>query len=288
MYKRQDEKSLVFTVTTEGRKKDAQVFDIKSPDDRQPGWRERSSLAKYDLATGVMQPLTFGYHNVYLNDISADSRYILMSKSEERLTKRPTTLTSIYRLDLNTLQADTLVDKDGFVSGAYFSPDGKSVLLTGSPEAFDGIGKNVDEGQTPSMIDTQLYVMSLADKKVRPLTKDFNPNVQSVEWSKGDGNIYFSAEDKDCVHLFQLNPKSGKFTLIQSPEEYVKSFSVATASGEMAFSGQSASNADRLYKMNIKTLKGQLMEDFGREALKNVELGDCKACLLYTSPSPRD
>ena len=272
-----DEKSLVFTVTTEGRKKDAQVFDIKSPDDRQPGWRERSSLAKYDLATGVMQPLTFGYHNVYLNDISADSRYILMSKSEERLTKRPTTLTSIYRLDLNTLQADTLVDKDGFVSGAYFSPDGKSVLLTGSPEAFDGIGKNVDEGQTPSMIDTQLYLMSLADKKVRPLTKDFNPNVQSVEWSKGDGNIYFSAEDKDCVHLFQLNPKSGKFTLIQSPEEYVKSFSVATSSGEMAFSGQSASNADRLYKMNIKTLKGQLMEDFGREALKNVELGDCKA-----------
>ena len=272
-----DEKSLVFTVTTEGRKKDAQVFDIKSPDDRQPGWRERSSLAKYDLATGVMQPLTFGYHNVYLNDISADSRYILMSKSEERLTKRPTTLTSIYRLDLNTLQAETLVDKDGFVSGAYFSPDGKSVLLTGSPEAFDGIGKNVDEGQTPSMIDTQLYLMSLADKKVRPLTKDFNPNVQSVEWSKGDGNIYFSAEDKDCVHLFQLNPKSGKITLIQSPEEYIKSFSVATASGEMAFSGQSASNADRLYKMNIKTLKGQLMEDFGREALKNVELGDCKA-----------
>lgn len=272
-----DEKSLVFTVTTGGRKKDAQVFDIKSPDDRQPGWRDRSSLAKYDLATGVMQPLTFGYHNVYLNDISADSRYILMSKSEERLTKRPTTLTSIYRLDLNTLQAETLVDKDGFVSGAYFSPDGKSVLLTGSPEAFDGIGKNVEEGQTPSMIDTQLYLMSLTDKKVRPLTKDFDPNVQSVEWSKGDGNIYFSAEDKDCVHLFQLNPKSGKFTLIQSPEEYIKSFSVATASGEMAFSGQSASNADRLYKMNTKALKGQLMEDFGREALRNVELGECKA-----------
>lgn len=272
-----DEKSLVFTVTTEGRKKDAQVFDIKSPDDRQPGWRDRSSLAKYDLATGVMQPLTFGYHNVYLNDISADSRYILMSKSEEQLTKRPTTLTSIYRLDLNTLQAETLVDKDGFVSGAYFSPDGKSVLLTGSPEAFDGIGKNVEEGQTPSMIDTQLYLMSLTDKKVRPLTKDFDPNVQSVEWSKGDGNIYFSAEDKDCVHLFQLNPKSGKFTLIQSPEEYIKSFSVATASGEMAFSGQSASNADRLYKMNTKALKGQLMEDFGREALRNVELGECKA-----------
>lgn len=48
-----DEKSLIYTVTTEGRKKDAQVYDIKEPDDRQPGWRNRSNLAKYDLASGI-------------------------------------------------------------------------------------------------------------------------------------------------------------------------------------------------------------------------------------------
>ena len=94
--------------------------------------------------------------------------------------------------------------------------------------------------------------MNLSDKKVRPLTKDFDPNVQSVEWSKADGNIYFTAEDKDCVHLFQLNPKSGKFALLKTPEEYIKSFSLAGAATEMAFSGQSASNADRLYKMSTK------------------------------------
>ena len=102
--------------------------------------------------------------------------------------------------------------------------------------------------------------MTLADKKVRALTKDFNPNVQSVNWSKVDGNIYFTAEDKDCVHLFQLNPKSGKFTLLKTPEEYIKSFSLASSAAEMAFSGQSASNADRLYKM-ISRVK--LLNRFG-------------------------
>lgn len=272
-----DEKSLIYMLTTEGRKKDPQVYDIKAPEDRQPGWRERSNLAKFDLATGIMQPITFGYHNVYLNDISADSRYLLISKNEDRLTKRPTTVTSIYRLDLNTLQAETLIDKGEFVNSAYFSPDGKSILLTGSPEAFDGIGKNVEEGQTPSMIDTQLYLMSLSDKKVCPLTKDFNPNVQSVEWSKVDGNIYFTAEDKDCIHLFQLNPKSHQFKLIPTPEENIKTFSLSNASLEMAFAGQSASNADRLYILNTKTLKNQLVEDFGSKDLKNIELGECKA-----------
>ena len=272
-----DEKTLIYTLYTEGRKKDAQVYDVKEPDDRQPGWRSRSYLAKFDLASGVLQPLTFGYHNVYLNDISADSRYLLIGKSEERLTKRPTTLNSYYRLNLNDMSVETLIEKGEFLNSAQFSPDGKSILVSASPEAFNGIGKNVEEGQTPSMIDTQLYLMTLSDKKVRPLTRDFNPNVQSVDWSKADGNIYFTAEDKDCVHLFQLNPKSGKFTLLKTPEEYIKSFSLASSAAEMAFSGQSASNADRLYKMNTKELKSQLVDDLSARELKNVELGECKA-----------
>ena len=272
-----DEKTLIYTLYTEGRKKDAQVYDVKEPDDRQPGWRSRSYLAKFDLASGVLQPLTFGYHNVYLNDISADSRYLLIGKSEERLTKRPTTLNSYYRLNLNDMSVETLIEKGEFLNSAQFSPDGKSILVSASPEAFNGIGKNVEEGQTPSMIDTQLYLMTLSDKKVRPLTRDFNPNVLSTEWSKVDGNIYFTAEDKDCVHLFQLNPKSGKFTLLKTPEEYIKSFSLASSAAEMAFSGQSASNADRLYKMNTKTLKSQLVDDLSARELKDVELGECKA-----------
>lgn len=280
-----DEKTLIYTLTTEGRKKDPQVYDVKEPEDRQPGWRERSNLAKYDLASGILQPLTFGYHNIYLMDISADSHYLLIGKEEERLTKRPTTLTSFYRLDLGSMNAssattpkvETLIEKGEFLNSAQFSPDGKSILVSASPEAFNGIGKNVEEGQTPSMIDTQLYLMTLSDKKVRPLTRDFNPNVQSVDWSKADGNIYFTAEDKDCVHLFQLNPKSGKFTLLKTPEEYIKSFSLASSAAEMAFSGQSASNADRLYKMNTKALKSQLVDDLSARELKDVELGECKA-----------
>ena len=272
-----DEKSLIYTLYEEGRKKDPQVYDVKEPDDRQPGWRTRSYLAKYDLASGILQPLTFGYHNVYLNDISADSRYLLIGKSEECLTKRPTTLNSLYRLDLNDMSVEALVEKGEFLNSAQFSPDGKSILVTGSPEAFDGIGKNVEEGQIPSMVDTQLFLMNLADKKVRPMTKNFNPNVQSVDWSKADGNIYFTAEDKDCMHLFQLNPKSGKFTLLKTPEENIKSFSIAAAAPEMAFSGQSASNADRLYKMSTKAQKSLLVDDLSARLLKDIELGECKA-----------
>ena len=63
-----------------------------------------------------------------------------MMTSRSRLTQRPTTLSSLYLLDVNTLKAETLVAEDGFLGGASFSPDGTQILLTGSPETLGGIG----------------------------------------------------------------------------------------------------------------------------------------------------
>ena len=63
---------LLFTMTQEGPKERKEIYEVLEPDDRQPGWRNRSYLAKYDLKTGLLQPLTFGYHNVWAADISDD------------------------------------------------------------------------------------------------------------------------------------------------------------------------------------------------------------------------
>lgn len=268
---------LLYTLTQEGPKERKDIYEILEPDDRQPGWRNRSYLAKYDLKTGLMQPLTFGYHNVWAADISDDGRYILMMTSESRLTKRPTTLFSLYRLDVQTLQAELLVDKDGFISGALFSPDGTKVLLSGSPEALGGIGKNVREGQTPSMTDGQLYLLNMTDKKVTPLTKEFNPSVQRAAWSVQDGQVYFTAENRDCYSLYRMDPESGKIRQLEVPEDLVNSFSLARQASVMAYYGQSVSNSDRLYTLNTRNLKSALQEDLSKEILKNVELGECKA-----------
>ena len=268
---------LLFTMTQEGPKERKEIYEVLEPDDRQPGWRNRSYLAKYDLKTGLLQPLTFGYHNVWVADISNDGRYLLMMTSQSRLTKRPTTLFSLYRLDMQTLQAELLIDKDGFISGARFSPDGTQVLVSGSPESLGGIGKNVKEGQTPSMTDGQLYLLNIADKRVTPLTKDFNPSVQRAVWNKADGQIYFTAENRDCYSLYRMNPADGKIQQLEVSEDLVNSFSLAQNAPVMAYYGQSASNSDRLYTMNTKKMKSSLLEDLSKDILKDVELGECKA-----------
>lgn len=304
-----DERRLVYTLFDSGeQEKNSDVHEIVHPDDRQPGWRSRYRIALYELATGLMQPLTDGYNAIYLQDISQDSRYLLFSKTEDDIARmRPTTLTSLFRLDTETMAVDTLVWQDGFLEGASFAPDGTQVLLTGSPEALGGIGNVVPEGRMPSMIDRQLYLMDLTHAETshggmlryaaRPLTREFNPSVNKVAWSTADGNIYLTAEDKDCIHLFRLDPRRGTFTLIDAKEDCVALLALATDAPVAMYSGQSASNADRLYTLPTRTLKATLFEAPNAGQHSRLRLGACQAwtyinahgdsvcCRYYLPPS---
>ena len=274
---------LLYSLTQEGPKERKEIYEVIEPDDRQPGWRDRSYLAKYDLKSGLMQPLTYGYHNVWGLDISADGRYVLMMTSHSRLTQRPTTLSTLYKLDVQTLQAETLVADDGFLADARFSPDGKQILLTGSPEALQGIGLNLPEGLIPNQYDYQMYLMNLADKKVTPVTKHFNPSVQQTVWSKVDGQIYFTAEDRDYISLYRMNPSDGKIQQLESKEDLVKNFSMASQSPVLAYYGQGAMNSDRLYTFDTKKQKQALTEDLSKDILKDVQLGECHAWNFVSS-----
>ena len=122
------------------------------------------------------------------------------------------------------------------MSNASLSPDGRTVAVQGSPECMGGIGMNVAEGQTPSMYDYQLYLLDVEKRiaacresasrfdDVRAVTREFNPSVTSMQWSEADGMLYFPAEDKDCVHLFRLSPKSGRIERVSVPEEVMGRF----------------------------------------------------------------
>ena len=274
---------LLYSLTQEGPKERKEIYEVIEPDDRQPGWRDRSSLAKYDLKTGLMQPLTFGYHNAWAQDISPDGRYVLMMTNRSRLTQRPTTLSTLYKLDVQTLQAETLVPEDGFLSGASFSPDGTQVLLTGSPECLDGIGLNLPEGLIPNQYDYQMYIMNLADKKITPMTKDFHPSVQQTVWNKVDGQIYFTAENRDYISLYRMNPSNGKIQQLEAKEDLVKGISMADNAPVMVYYGQGAMNSDRLYTFDTKKGKTALVEDLSKDILKDVQLGECHAWNFVSS-----
>lgn len=272
-----DARYLIYTMVQKGPK-EGDVHEILVPDDRQPGWRDRSYLARFDLSTGVLQPLTYGHHNAWLCDISYDGRKILFATQTSCLSKdgkpfRPTTLMSLYIMDLATLKTDCLVENDGFIGSAQFSPDADEVLVQGSPEAFGGIGKAVKEGQIPNGYDYQLYLVKVSDKSVRPLTVDFDPSVDNAQWSRYDGLVYLCVSEKDMKKLYRLDVATGEFECLDSGEDYVKSFAISPDGAMLAYSGQSLCNADRAYVLNTIKMNRQLVKDYNVTRLAGVKLG---------------
>ena len=265
---------LLYVLTQDGPQEGA-VHQILTPDDRQPGWRDRSYLAKYDLKTGQMQQLTFGWHSLWPADITRDGSKVLFMTQRERLTGRPTTLFSIWQLDVQTLEAECLIEDDGFVRGASYSPDGTQLVLTGSPEAFGGVGLNgLKPGQTPNMYDVQMYAFDIASKTMTPLTKDFAPSVdRDPVWAAFDGRIYFTTEDKDVQNLYRCDPATGEIERLANKEEYLYGFDLAAGAPLLVYSGQSLCNGDRAYAYDLSTGGQRLVMDFGAVRLASVELG---------------
>lgn len=278
-----DGNAIILSHQNKGPVEDKDVFQVVEPEDRQRGWRDRNSLSLLDIKTGVEQQLTFGFRNVSLLDVSQDSKYVLFSTTRSRLTARPTTLISIWRMNLATLEAECLVKDDGFVASAKFSPDGKQIVVMGSPECLDGVGKNVPEGRTPSMYDYQLYTLDIATGKAKALTKTFAPGVNTYEWSKADGNIWFTAYDRDYCHLYKCDPASGSISQVEGPEDMVNQIALADNSPKLLWQGQGASNSDRLYCLDTATGKSTLLEDLNKDNVKDVVLGSCEPWSFVSS-----
>ena len=271
---------LVLTIEEEGPKEDPDVFEVLEMDDRQPGWRNRYYLAKYDIKTGITQRLTFGNKGEYLLDITQDGSKLLVMSSHSRLTKRPTSVSDVYVMDAKTLKVDTLLNGAEFLGGASFSPDGKQILFTGNPEAFDRIGCQLPASVTPSMTENELFLFDIATKKVIPLTKDFDPSVESVDWSWADGQVYFSAEDRDYVNMFVLNPVNGKITKLPVKGDDVYRFDIAAHAPVLGYMSYKTMEPASAYIATINTKKAMFNAQYtifnGQDALGDAEIGTCQ------------
>ncbi len=269
---------LIITAEEEGPKEDPGVFEVTEMDDRQPGWRKRSYLVRFDIKTGISQRITFGSKGQHLADISADGTKLLIGSNYSRLVKRPTEVADYYVMNIHTLKVDTLVQCEGFLGRAQFSPDGKQILFTGTPEAFDRIGCQLPADRTPSMTENELFLFDIATKKATPLTKDFDPSVETVTWLEADGLIYFSAEDRDYVNMFVLNPQTGKITKLPVNGDDVFRFDIANHAPVLAYLSYNTMEPASAYVMSLSAKSGKsgIMLFDGRKALGDAELGTCR------------
>ena len=267
---------LIIYAEEEGPKEDEQVYEVLEMDDRQPGWRKRSYLMRYDIATGLSQRITFGNKGEYLYDISPDGKKLLIGTSRSRLEKRPTTVSDIFIMDAATLAVDTIITAGEFLSDADFSPDGSQLLIKGNPEAFNRIGCQLPVDVIPSSAEYELFLFDIATKKVTPLTRDFDPSINDYDWSLADGQIYFSAEDRDYVSIFKLNPVKGTIEKLPLDGDYIYRFDISKHSSIIAWLGYKTMEQASAYVVSLSNPKKARCLFDGKTTLGKAELGTCQ------------
>ena len=267
---------LIYTKTEEGVKEQGPLRRYTSPDDRMPNHRTRHMLQQFDPETGMTRTLTYGNHSTSLLDISPDGKRLLVMTSRDNPQVRPFYAQSIYQLDLETLKADTLVaDVPSFINSGCYSPDGKQALFLGSPAAFDELGKNCGNHPIANDYDIQIYLMDLASKQVKALSRDFDPSVlQIISWNEANGLVYLIGEEGFCRTLWSLDPSTGNYKRLPQEVSVINDATMGSRSdARLAYYGQGYEYAGKAYVLDLKKGRNTLLADPRAEDLSQVNLG---------------
>lgn len=267
---------LIYHVKKDGAPDDTGVMHrLQSPDDRQPGNRDRHYLSIIRFNENLARPLTYGGASTYLTAISPDGEKILYSSVRETPEQFPFYDVNLVQLDLNSLATDTIPGIDSSFKDACYSPDGKRLFIMAGPNAFGGIGLNAGEFTWGNDFDVQGYLYSFASDDVKPLTRDFDPSIEDALWNPADGQLYIMAEEGFDSNLYSINPDSGKISRLDTETDYTRNYSVATRKANyLAYTGMSYTYMGRGYLLNLRNGKTSLIDDPMAQTLASMQLSE--------------
>lgn len=269
---------ILYNKEVDGVEQSGIMHRYTSPDDRIPGDRDRSYLMRYDLKTQVNVPLTYGGASTDILSITYSGDKLVYSSSRQTPDRFPFYSTDLIELDLNSLRTDTLVrNMVQSLAGASYSPDGRQLFITAGPDAFGGIGANYAPHEMGNDFDSQGYIFDIATRKARAMTRDFNPTVKYAKWNHADGLIYILGEEGFGRNIYQLDPKSGRFTRIQADVPYVRSITMSADNSEwMSYTGGSFTSDGEAFVRNMKNGKTRRVYAPLDEWTGDVEFGEMR------------
>lgn len=230
---------------------------IYDPQDQWPYYRTRYGLAKLDLETGSLVPLTYGYRTASLMDISSDGRYLLFQTSEAADTLRQYTFQRVYRMDLTDYSVRELFSTY-FGCQASFSPDGSRLLVLGSELTFTdpyrpGAAVPCEGCFIPNDFDEDAFIYDIAGGKAENITEGFGPSLQKGIWEASGSYIYFYADDHDCVNIYAYGVSQKKWIRIPARVDVVESIDVSSSG--LLYAGSSIDRPFQAYYLEGNAAK---------------------------------
>ena len=267
-----DSSFIVYSVTTEGRQDRKGVKRIINPEDRQPGWRDRSHLFKLTFPDLVSQRLTAGTLSTYLNAISPDNQNLLFFRTTVDMSQRPYSKIFLYILNINTLKEEEIWEGSWF-QNAEWGPEGKNLLVLGGPSTFGDTGINLPEDTIPNEYDTQAYLFDPESKKAESITFPFKPSVNQAVWDHKHNCLYFTAADRSYVRLYKYDLDTRHYSLIQTDADVISGFNLSPESNTAVYTGSSVSQPQKAFFLDLEKGKSKTLADPEQERFQYVELG---------------
>jgi dipeptidyl aminopeptidase/acylaminoacyl peptidase len=266
---------IIYSVTEKPSDNTTGLYKINEMQERLPDSKNKSSLYLLNVKSGMKMRLTTGEKSANLIEIRGDGKKFLYTLAGIDLNTRPYHYSTYYLYDLETFSSDSLFS--GFWSGAaQFSPDFKRLIITGGPTLFGETGVNVSEGLIPNEYDTQAYLYDLENKSITTLTKDFDPSVRSVYWSKEFKTLYFDVNESAGNSLYRYNWTTKGFTPLKINTYVVNGISFAERKPVAIYYGSGEVTPSQLYAIDLNSGKSKLLVDPNRKSFRNIKLGEAK------------
>ena len=240
---------LLYYVHEDHEDKDWELRDVQGMEDRQPYYRQRAYLCKYDMATRTHSRLTWGNLSTTLQDISPDGRQAVFTTTRPTYGQFPFMEQRAYLLDMTDNTVDSLWSGPGEGASFRFSPDGTRLLVSGAANAFGPLGVNTGKHKHLNSFDIQLFRYDLRTRETVALTRDFDPSVIAATWHR-DGNIYFTANDTDYIRLFRCTP-DGNITRMECPGAVITQITLAEQAPRAVYVANDENYPPRLYTLSL-------------------------------------
>lgn len=244
---------------------------IKEIPDRTRFPEDRLSMFLYFPEGRVTHQITDETQNFKIVVISPDSKKVLLIKDEPDYKIRPYVMNIAYLFDVKNHSMKKVLEST-LLTIFTWAPDSNRLLVMGGPSAFDGLGKNLEQGKIPNDYETEAYIYDLNTQKAEVLSKTFDPNILSASW-KTPGYIYFTAEDTSYVPIYKYSLEKKTFARVKTMVDVVQKVGFADLTNIAVSWASGLSNPQKLYKLDLAADKVSLLKDYNQQDFRYVAFG---------------
>jgi acylaminoacyl-peptidase len=136
------------------------------------------------LDGGTPRQRTFANHDHGAPFWGKDQKALYFSANLHENSDFEPANSEVYRLDLQDGNITPITDRFGPDNGGTLSPDGKKIAYTGFDDTFQGYQV------------TQLSLMNTDGSNARVISKDFDRDIQNIQWASDGKGLYFQYDDQ--------------------------------------------------------------------------------------------